>query len=63
MYFEPFENPIDKQTYYKYNNKYFETNRKDQEWSDCPDLFSKECDEEVKPYLDKLLGKPVEDDN
>ena len=40
LFFEPWENPHDGQTYFVYNNKYFEHCRKNQDWSICPDIFS-----------------------
>ena len=42
IFFEPWQNPYDKQMYYRYNNKYFEHSRKNQDWSECPDLFSEQ---------------------
>ena len=46
-YFEPWENPADGQVYYMYNNKYFEQNRPNQEWSQSPDLFTENCPAEI----------------
>ena len=55
-FFEPWENPVDGQTYYMYNRKYFEHNRPNKDWTVSPDLFSEECSDEVKPYLEALLS-------
>ena len=41
-YFETFENPHDGQTYYVYNNKYFEHDRPKGDWQRLPDLFGEE---------------------
>ena len=43
-YFEEYQNPLDNQTYYVYNKKYFELDRKSQDWSKLPDLFGDEDD-------------------
>ena len=40
IFFDAWENPYDNQTYYIYNNKYFEHCRKNQDWKECPDIFS-----------------------
>ena len=56
-FFDPHENARDGQVYYRYNNKYFESNRVQQDWQECPDLFTEKCPPEVQPYLDKLIGK------
>ena len=44
-YFEEVLNPADNQTYFKYNYKYFEEDRKNKEWSRLPDLFSEKMPE------------------
>ena len=41
-YFEEYENPLDNQTYFVYNHKYFEQDRMKQDWSRLPDLFGEE---------------------
>ena len=56
LYFDAWENPADGQTYYTYNNKYFEQCRLTQDWSESPDLFTETCPEEIQPYLDRQLG-------
>jgi len=43
--------------YYMYNNKYFEHNRPNKDWSESPDLFTDKCDPEIQPYLDAILKK------
>jgi len=40
VFFEPWINPIDQTLYYVYNYRYFEDCRKNQNWSDCADIFS-----------------------
>jgi hypothetical protein len=51
VFFQPWENPYDGQTYYVYNGKYFEHNRKVQDWKECPDIFS-----EHVPTAEELSG-------
>jgi hypothetical protein len=41
VYFDEWQNPDDtSKVYYKYNNKYFEQDRINKNWSHLPDLFS-----------------------
>lgn len=42
VFFEPWECPHDGQTYHVYNYKYFEHCRPQQDWKNCPDIFSDE---------------------
>lgn len=46
-YFTKFRNVSDDQDYWGYNNLYFEKDRKAQDWSNLPDIFSYEFPEEV----------------
>ena len=39
-YFDTWYNPSDKQSYWVYNNKYFESDRPKQNWSRLQDIFS-----------------------
>ena len=49
FYFDEWKNPDDPtQTYYKYNGKYFEEDRKRKDWSRLPDLYSEDIPEEVR---------------
>jgi hypothetical protein len=41
---------LDGKEYWTYNNKYFERDRVSQDWKDCPDIYSTEFPEEVKPF-------------
>ena len=63
VFFEPWHNESDNQTYFRYNHKYFERMRVSQEWSESLDLFSEECSPEVRPYLDALLGSKTRRDS
>lgn len=47
LFFKESVNPLDKQVYYEYNRKYFEEDRKSQNWERCPDLWSDEFYPEV----------------
>lgn len=60
MFFVPWENPRDGQTYFKYNERYFEINRPQKDWNRSPDLFSEQTTPEVQPYLDQILGQKSE---
>lgn len=41
VFFDEWKNPDDPaQNYYKYNGKYFESERKEKNWSRCPDLYT-----------------------
>ena len=53
-YFEPWENPVDGQTYYTYNSKYFEQNRPNHDWQQSPDLFTENCPPEIQSILTGL---------
>ena len=44
-YFQEFENHLDNQTYFIYNDRYFEQDRKSQDWTRLPDLFGEEDEE------------------
>jgi hypothetical protein len=46
-YFDTWDNPTDKQTYWVYNGKYFESDRPKQNWSRLPDIFSNNIDPEI----------------
>jgi len=39
-----------------YNQKYFEHNRPQQDWTGAPDLFTDVCDDEIKSNLEALQG-------
>ena len=39
-YFYEEHNPEQKLTYFKYNNKYFEEDKKNKDWKRLPDLYS-----------------------
>lgn len=39
-YFEEVYNKEDDQKYWRYTHKYFENDRKNQDWSKLPDLFT-----------------------
>ena len=53
LYFNEWKNPDDPdQVYYRYNDLYFEKDKKDNNWSRVPDLFG----EEQLPMEVKLLG-------
>ncbi len=53
-YFDEWKNPDDpEQTYYRYNGKYFEVDRKNKDWSRLPDIYS----EQLPPEVEELNAK------
>ena len=50
-YFEKWDNPSDKQMYWRYKGNYWEDDRKNKDWSKSYDLYSHEFPEEVKPFI------------
>lgn len=50
-YFVKVRNERDNIDYWRYNNLYFEQDRKNQDWSHSPKIFDLEFPEEVLPYL------------
>ena len=50
-YFEPQQVAADGMTYYKYNETYFERDRKTQDWSRLDQIYSYELNEEIKEFL------------
>ena len=49
FYFDEWQNPDDpKQTYYKYNNLYFEKDSKEKNWSRLPDIYSASFPPEIE---------------
>ena len=53
VYFEKWHNPSDEQVYWRYNGKYFEVDRENNEWSHNPDIYGHDYPEEVKPFVIK----------
>lgn len=50
-YFKEWQNPNDGQTYFVYNETYWEKDRANQDWSRCPDIYGDKYPEEVQPYI------------
>lgn len=50
VYFEEWKNPEDDQIYYRYNGTYFEQDRKNQDWTRLPDLYSEILPPEVLAF-------------
>lgn len=49
-YFEKWDNPSDKQMYWRYKGNYWEHDRKNKDWSNSYDIYSRELSEEVKAF-------------
>mmetsp|Transcript_13985 Transcript_13985/g.9863 ORF Transcript_13985/g.9863 Transcript_13985/m.9863 type:complete len:93 (+) Transcript_13985:1845-2123(+) len=60
VYFNQWHNDRDGQTYFVYNNKYFENDRPKQDWTSVPDLFGEELDPEIEPYMPKMTTEKPE---
>ena len=51
VYFDEWRNPEDKdEVYFRYNGTYFEKDRKNQDWSRVPDLYSEKMDKEIEEF-------------
>ena len=58
FYFDEYTNPDDpSQTYYKYNGKYFEVDRKNKDWSRLPDIYSESLPKEIEEFSSKKKKK------
>jgi hypothetical protein len=58
VYFDEWKNPEDPDhIYYKYNETYFERDRKLRQWPRCPDLFSEQLPPEVEEHERSLKKK------
>jgi len=58
FYFDEYTNPDDpSQTYYKYNGKYFEVDRKNKDWSRLPDIYSESLPKEIEEFSGKKKKK------
>jgi hypothetical protein len=54
LYFEEVQNPLDEKqpTMWRYNQTYFEKDRKEQSWERSLDLYSETLPENVQQFLD-----------
>lgn len=50
-YFKKVYDQAQKQDNWVYKGTYFEEDRKTQSWDRCPDLYSDQFADEVKPYI------------
>jgi len=52
FYFDEIQNPDDPQggIYYRYNNKYFEVDLKNKDWSRLPDIYGENLPKEIEEF-------------
>jgi hypothetical protein len=51
VYFDKWENPDHPgEVYYKYNGTYFEQDRKNLDWTRCPDIYSDQLPPAIKEF-------------